>query len=242
MKQFVIVVFLLSVIATGAIAQKQGANPLAGYFGFIPTETLEKSGVSVGCWSIYEFKDKDGVGKLKFSIVGKEKDSYWLEIATTDKDGERSIMKMLFTGDPRKETTATRIIMKNGDEPAVELPTMKFNKPNRVEMKEKTEEKDTEEQEPESEIKEIGKEKLTVAGRKLETTHYKISSVDEDGEKEEFDVWLSPEVPFIPVVKAIEPESEFQLVDFGKSGAKSEITEEPKKIELKLPFEIKGGK
>ncbi|MCD6097671.1 hypothetical protein J7K18_02140 [bacterium] len=242
MRQLVIVVFLLSAVATGVIAQAQSANPLAGYLGFLPTETLERSELSVGCWALYESKDENGVGKIKFSIVGKEKDSYWLEIATTDKDGEHSVTKMLFAGDPREETTAVRIIMKHGDEPALELPTIEFSKPDRAGIKAKAEETDTEEQEPKSEIKEIGKEELTVAGRKLETTHYKIRGVNEDGENEEVDVWLSPEVPFIPVVKVMKPESGFQLVDFGKSGAKSEITEEPKKIELKLPFEIKGEK
>lgn len=77
----------------------------------------------VGAWSEYNVTETEG-GKqstMRNSVVGQEGDGYWYEVAITEA-GARNIIKMLLKGDPNTPENIQRLIMKNGDQPAQEMP------------------------------------------------------------------------------------------------------------------------
>lgn len=77
----------------------------------------------VGAWSEYNVTETDG-GKqstMRNSVVGQEGDGYWYEVAITEA-GARNIIKMFLKGDPNTPENIQRLIMKNGDQPAQEMP------------------------------------------------------------------------------------------------------------------------
>ncbi len=76
----------------------------------------------VGAWAEYQIKGSDqGPTKMKIAIVGKEGNAFWYE-TINDGQGGRNIMKMLLSGDPNDQKGVTRMIMKNGNEQAIEMP------------------------------------------------------------------------------------------------------------------------
>jgi len=58
---------------------------------------------------------------MRNAIVGKEGDAFWYEVAVTE-GGVRNIIKMFLKGDPNNPENIQRLIMKNGDQPAQEMP------------------------------------------------------------------------------------------------------------------------
>jgi len=112
------VVVLLPVLMTGVIparAQTPPLKELPKFFGtFSPI---------VGSWSEYAVTETEGGKKstLRSAIVGKEGDAFWYEVAITE-GGVRNIIKMFLKGDPNNPENIQRLIMKNGDQPAQEMP------------------------------------------------------------------------------------------------------------------------
>jgi hypothetical protein len=112
------VVFLLPSLLIGAAparAQTQPTNELPRFFGIFST--------TVGGWSEYAVTEIEGGKKstMRNAIVGKEGDSFWYEVVITD-GGVRNIIKMSLKGDPNNPENIQRLIMKNGDQPAQEMP------------------------------------------------------------------------------------------------------------------------
>lgn len=110
---------LLVLPALLAAAPARAADPAAKeapkFFGFFaPT---------VGAWSEYAVTEADGGKKstMRNAVVGKEGDGFWYEIAITEA-GARNIVKMFLKGDPNNPENIQRLIMKNGDQPAQEMP------------------------------------------------------------------------------------------------------------------------
>jgi hypothetical protein len=65
-----------------------------------------------------------GTGKkstMRNSVVGKDGDLFWYEVSITEA-GARNVIKMLLKGDPNNPENIQRLIMKNGDQPAQEMP------------------------------------------------------------------------------------------------------------------------
>ena len=105
---------LMATLAAPALAQ--AGRELPKFFGIFST--------TVGAWSEYAVTEKEGGKKstMRNAIVGKEGDAFWYEVAITE-GGVRNIIKMFLKGDPNNPENIQRLIMKNGDEPAQEMPS-----------------------------------------------------------------------------------------------------------------------
>ncbi len=111
-------VLLLPVLIAGvlpAFADAPAVNAPPKFFGEFST--------TVGGWSEYAVTETEGGKKstMRNSVVGKEGDSFWYEVAITE-GGVRNIIKMSLKGDPNNPENIQRLIMKNGDQPAQEMP------------------------------------------------------------------------------------------------------------------------
>lgn len=105
----------LVVSAFPARAETSPAKEQPKFFGnFTPT---------VGGWSEYAVTESAGSKKstMRSAIVGKEGDAFWYEIVITEA-GVRNVIKMFLKGDPNNPENIQRLIMKNGDQPAQEMP------------------------------------------------------------------------------------------------------------------------
>lgn len=162
---------------------------------------------------------------VRMSIVGKEKTSdgkelYWYEYQTTDpKTGNIDIVKMLISGDPQKEGTINRMILKHNKDNAMELPEEMMQMIN-APMK-KGEEKSKEK----GEVKNLGKETLKTPAGSFDCEHIQYLSEN----KEASDVWQAKDVPFFGLAKSVTQGVSMEIQKFGKD-AKSAITEEPEKL------------
>ncbi len=77
----------------------------------------------VGNWAEYQMTPKDEKPMtMRISVVGKEDDAYWYESVMTGQKGEQMISKMLVAGSPQDTESIKRMIVKSGDEPAMEMP------------------------------------------------------------------------------------------------------------------------
>jgi hypothetical protein len=77
----------------------------------------------VGGWSEYQVTAKgEQPSKMKMAIVGKEGDAYWYETVMEGGRQGRTIMKMLVSGNPEDQKNIKRMIVKQGNEPAMEMP------------------------------------------------------------------------------------------------------------------------
>ena len=111
-------VLLLPVLLFGAVparSQAPSMKELPKFFGVFST--------SVGGWSEYAVTEIEGGKKstMRNSIVGKEGDSFWYEVVITE-GGARNVIKMSLKGDPNNPENIQRLIMKNGEQPAQEMP------------------------------------------------------------------------------------------------------------------------
>jgi hypothetical protein len=105
----------LLLAAAPALAQAPAARDLPKFFGvFTPT---------AGAWSEYAVTEIEGGKKstMRNAIVGREGDGFWYEVAITEA-GTRNVIKMFLKGDPNNPENIQRLIMKNGDQPAQEMP------------------------------------------------------------------------------------------------------------------------
>ena len=77
----------------------------------------------VGGWSEYQVTAKGNpTSKMKVAVVGKEGDAYWYETVMEGGREGRVISKMLVSGNPEDQKNVKRIIFKQGNEPAMEMP------------------------------------------------------------------------------------------------------------------------
>jgi hypothetical protein len=111
-------VVLLPVLLLGAAparAEAPSVKEVPKFFGIFSS--------MVGGWSEYAVTETESGKKstMRNAIVGREGDSFWYEVAITE-DGVRNIVKMFLKGDPNNPENIQRLIMKNGDQPAQEMP------------------------------------------------------------------------------------------------------------------------
>lgn len=78
---------------------------------------------TVGAWSEYAVTEVESGKKstMRNAIVGQEGDAFWYEVVIKEGDS-RNVIKMFLKGDPNNPENIQRLIMKNGDEPAQEMP------------------------------------------------------------------------------------------------------------------------
>ena len=168
----------------------------------------------VGGWSEYQTTEKGGSSsKMKMAVVGKEGDAYWYEMAMEGRREGKVITKMLVSGDPGETKNVKRMIVKTGDNPAMEMP---------VQMMEQA----AKPQEPKGKIVDKGTETIKVPAGTFTTQHMQY----QDGERV-VDTWVAKDVSPYGMVKSQSKDFEMVLLGYG-TGAKTQITETPQKFEM----------
>ncbi|HSR10173.1 MAG TPA: hypothetical protein VLS90_01925 [Thermodesulfobacteriota bacterium] len=154
--------------------------------------------------------------KMKISIVGKEGDGYWYESVMDTKEG-KMISKILVSGNPEEKKNIQRMIVKMGNDPAMEMPAqMMMQKPGGQEQKGKFTEK--------------GSESVKVPAGTFTAQHMQY----QDGDVL-VDSWVNKDISPYGVVKSQSKDFEMVLVGHG-TGAKTLITETPQKFDMpKMP-------
>lgn len=164
----------------------------------------------VGKGAEYKFEAKGKAPMvMSMAVVGKEGSSYWLE-NVNHMEGQTVISKMLMG-----PNGATRMIMKNGNHPAMEMPVGQHNGQSAEQKGDLT-----------NRGKLIGREKVTVPAGTFLCEHYQIK---EEGETS--DVWVSAQVAPYGIVKMVSSDTTMTLMK-NLSGVKTQITETPMKISV----------
>jgi hypothetical protein len=179
----------------------------------------------VGGWSEYQITTKgEPPSKMKIAIVGKEGDAYWYETVMEGRQEGRIISKMLVSGNPGDQKNAARMIFKNGNEPAMEMPVQM------MQMQQGSH------QEPKGKMIDKGEETIQVPAGTIKTQHYQY----QDGETV-VDTWIHKDVSPYGAVKSKSKDFEMVLTGYG-TGAKTLITETPKRFEMpKMPRGMPKG-
>jgi hypothetical protein len=167
----------------------------------------------IGGWSEYQMTTKsEGSTKMKIAIVGKEGDAYWYETVMEGGRQGRNIVKMLVSGDPGDTKNVKRMIFKQGNEPAMEMP---------VEMMQQT----SKGQGQTGKIIDKGTETIKVPAGTFKTQHMQYQDV------ETVDTWIYKDVSPYGMIKSVSKDTEMVLIGYG-TGAKTQITETPQKFEM----------
>jgi hypothetical protein len=207
MKKIVKVVSVFSILFFVHVAHAQfgkGAMPKF-YSDFKPV---------VGGWSEYQMTSKgEAPAKMKIAIVGKEGDAYWYETLMEDKKAGKMITKMLVSGNPDDPNSVKRMIIKTGNEPAMEMPIQMWKQ-------------GVKPQESKGKLIDKGKETIKVPAGTFATQHFQYQ---ESGSL--VDSWVYKDVSPYGLIKSQSKDFEMVLTGYG-TGAKSLITETPRKFEM----------
>jgi len=181
---------------------------------FVPSASAMEpiKGAKVGEWAEYQVSGVGGeTSTMRRSVVGKEGNLVWFETKTVQ-GNQITIMKILLDPDTGK---ARRAIVKNPPERAMEIPL------NMVERTTETPSQRT----PTKGKAIVTQETITTPAGTFKCTHVRDSgSPATDG------VWSSEKVPVGGLVKSKIESHTMVLTAFGSSGAKTEITETPRKM------------
>jgi hypothetical protein len=206
MKRILSITLVLMFVAMGAQAQFPGQQGPKFYGTFKPV---------VGAWSEYQVTAKGQPPmKMKVAIVGKEGANYWYE---TVMQGEtRMVSKMLVSGDPNDRQNLKRMIMKLGNDQAMEM-DVKGMMAGQQQPKDKG---------PAGKAVDKGVETVTVPAGTFSARHMQYT----DGANV-IDAWVSDKVSPYGIVKTKGKDMEMVLTAQG-TGAKTLITETPKKVSM----------
>ncbi len=216
MKKIISVVSILMVLVFTQVAYAQfGQTSGPSFHGeFKPV---------VGGWSEYQVTAKgEQPSKMKMAIVGKEGDAYWYETVMEGGRGGRTIMKMLVSGNPEDQKNIKRMIVKQGNEPAMEMP---------VEMMQQS----SKGQGQTGKIIDKGMETIKVPAGTFKTQHMQYQDV------ETVDTWIYKDISPYGMIKSQSKDFEMVLLGYG-TGAKTLITETPQKFEMPQMPQIPEGR
>jgi hypothetical protein len=183
----------------------------------------------VGAWAEYQMTAKgEEPMTMRLAIVGKEGDFFWYETVMSMKDQGRMVTKMLVSGNPQDTQNVKRMILKSGDDPAMEMPISAPAEPKAETDKPK---------QPEGTLVNKGSEMITVPAGTFKADHY-VYTQDEIV----VDSWVAPDIGPYGMAKTLTKDMEMVLTAYGKD-ATTLITETPQKFEMpKLPFGMPGRK
>jgi len=167
----------------------------------------------LGGWSEYQVTAKgEQPSKMKIAIVGKEGDAYWYETVMEGGREGRTIMKMLVSGNPEDQKNVKRMIVKQGNEPAMEMPVQMMGQASKA-------------QESRGKVIDKGTETIKVPAGTFKTQHMQYQDV------ETVDTWVYKDVSPYGMIKSQSKDFEMVLLGYG-TGAKTLITETPQKFEM----------
>jgi hypothetical protein len=167
----------------------------------------------VGGWSEYQVTTKgSSPSKMKVAVVGKEGDAYWYETVMEGGREKRTIMKMLVSGNPEDQKNIKRMIVKQGNDPAMEMPVQMMQQSSKG-------------QGQKGKIIDKGAETIKVPAGTFKTQHMQYQDV------ETMDTWVYKDVSPYGMIKSQSKDMEMVLLGYG-TGAKTQITETPQKFEM----------
>jgi hypothetical protein len=171
----------------------------------------------VGGWSEYQITGRgESPSKMKIAIIGKEGDAYWYETIMEANQERRMISKMLVSGNPEEKKNIVRMIVKMGNQPAMEMPIQMMQASKEPGQRGKITGK----------IIDKGTESIKVPAGTFTVQHMQY----QDGEIV-VDTWVHKDVSPYGMVKSQSKEFEMALLGYG-TGAKTSITETPQKFEM----------
>jgi hypothetical protein len=150
---------------------------------------------------------------MKIAVVGKEGDAYWYETVMEGGKHGRTIMKMLVSGNPEDQKNIKRMIFKQGNEPAMEMPVGMMQQSSKGQAQS-------------GKVIDKGTETIKVPAGTFKTQHSQYQ--DAEGV---VDTWMYKEVSPYGMVKSVSKDTEMVLIGYG-TGAKTQITETPQKFEM----------
>jgi hypothetical protein len=168
----------------------------------------------VGGWSEYQITTKgESPTKMKIAVVGKEGDAYWYETVMEGGRQGKNIVKMLVSGNPQDQKNIKRMIFKQGNEPAMEMPVgmMQPSAKDRAQS---------------GKVIDKGTETIKVPAGTFKAQHSQYQDVEGV-----VDTWMHKEVSPYGLIKSQSKDMEMVLLGYG-TGAKTLITETPQKFEM----------
>jgi len=178
----------------------------------------------IGGWSEYQMTSKrEGTTKMKVAVVGKEGDAYWYETVMEGGREGRTVMKMLVSGNPEDQKNIKRMIIKQGNEPAMEMPVGMMGQQSKG-------------QEAKGKLIDKGTETIKVPAGTFKTQHSQYQ--DAEGV---VDTWMYKDISPYGMIKSQSKDMEMVLVGYG-TGAKTLITETPQKFEMPQMPQIPEGR
>jgi hypothetical protein len=168
----------------------------------------------VGGWSEYQVTAKgEQPSKMKMAIVGKEGDAYWYETVMEGGRQGKNIVKMLVSGNPEDQKNIKRMIFKQGNEPAREMPVGMMQQSAKGQAQS-------------GKVIDKGTETIKVPAGTFKAQHSQYQ--DAEGV---VDTWMYKEVSPYGMIKSVSKDTEMVLIGYG-TGAKTQITETPQKFEM----------
>ena len=217
MKKLISIVSILLVLGLTQTANAQfGQSSGPSFYGeFKPV---------IGGWSEYQITSKrEGTTKMKIAVVGKEGDAYWYETVMEGGKHGRTIMKMLVSGNPEDQKNIKRMIVKQGNEPAMEMPVQMMQQSPKG-------------QGQSGKVIDKGTETIKVPAGTFKTQHSQYQ--DAEGV---VDTWMYKDVSPYGMIKSQSKDMEMVLTAYG-TGAKTQITETPQKFEMPQMPQIPEGR
>lgn len=182
----------------------------------------------VGQWSKYEMVDSSGQKALiTVSVVGKDKDSFWIEIESTIQ-GETGLAAFLVSGDPTDDSNVLKVRLRSGDGPIIEIDKQTLGKLKASQQSVSTAfgiGPTT------GKLQGMPDEKVQVGAKTLACSRVKL--VSQDGRSA--DVWLNEDVSPFGVVKLLSGEESLTLLDSGKDA-------KPRLLGPATPLVLEGTK
>jgi hypothetical protein len=168
----------------------------------------------VGGWSEYQMTSKsEGSVKMKVAIVGKEGEAYWYETVMEGGRQGKNIVKMLVSGNPDDQKNIKRMIFKQGNEPAMEMPVTMMQQSAKGQAQS-------------GKVIDKGTETIKVPAGTFKAQHSQYQ--DAEGV---VDTWMYKEVSPYGMIKSVSKDTDMVLIGYG-TGAKTQITETPQPAEM----------
>jgi hypothetical protein len=168
----------------------------------------------VGGWSEYQMTTKGNPPtKMKIAVVGKEGDAYWYETVMEGGKQGRAITKMLVSGNPEDQKNVKRMIVKMGNEPAMEISVQMMQQSSKG-------------QEQKGKFVDKGSETIKVPAGTFSTKHMQYQGGDNV-----VDTWVYKDVSPYGLIKSQSKDMEMVLIGYG-TGAKTLITETPQDFQM----------
>lgn len=201
-----VVLYSLALLSVSGLALgMSGRTPQPQFYGeFKPAE---------GAWAEYQMVPHGQPPmEVKVAIVGKEANAYWYEMALEGGKRGSVVTKMLLTGDPADQKNLKRLIVKEGNSPAMEIPAQTMSSAGGGRAGGKAIDK--------------GTETIKVPAGSFEARH--VQYQDEAGT---VDAWMHKDVGPYGLVKSQSKDMEMVLLGYG-SGARTQIAETPQRLEI----------